>query len=344
MKNESKMKDVLKIRVYYFSATGNTKYGLLLLQKHLLSAGHTCELLSIESENTIKKDDCDLLGFACPVYGGYPTENMMDLIEKSACFDDIIPAFTVLCPCSSIGYWGSKELFADILKKKNIQVISELGFLGNPSHPTVVGSLEQSSPKIRAFFNGIGRPDSHDEREIKEFSEKMVRTFQDYSEGKKIKRLPHSSLKIWASTKINMKEKKFQIEHPIMLHKDKCIQCGFCQKTCPTKAIILNPYPERDFSKCFACQKCTNLCPQQAFYLKDIERTGHYKGSFEKIKKMNGVAIGDRNNVNEVQHKESFILKFLSTGLGMVVLTMIGKYTDRKIIKKGDAKSSVIQG
>ncbi|KUG04587.1 hypothetical protein ASZ90_017944 [hydrocarbon metagenome] len=33
--------------------------------------------------------------------------------------------------------------------------INELGFLGNPSHPAVVGSLERSSPRIRAFFNGI---------------------------------------------------------------------------------------------------------------------------------------------------------------------------------------------
>lgn len=172
MKNESQMKRNLKIRIYYFSATGNTKYGLLLLQKYLVSAGHICELLSIENESTINKDDYDLLGFACPVYGGYPIENMINFIKQAAYFEDEIPAFTVLCPCSTIGYWGSRELFADILKTKNIKVINELGFLGNPSDPTVVGSLEQSSPRIRAFFNGIGRPDSHDERDIKEFSER----------------------------------------------------------------------------------------------------------------------------------------------------------------------------
>lgn len=128
--------------------------------------------------------------------------------------------------------------------------------------------------------------------------------------------------------------RSFQKEHPIMLDKDKCKQCGFCKKACPTKAIMLNPYPERDFRKCFSCHKCTNLCPQHAFYLKDIENTGHYKEGFQRLKKINEIDTDNHNGVHEIHHKEPLMLKFLSTGVGMVVLMMAGKYTDRKIIKK----------
>jgi ferredoxin len=283
------------------------------------------------------------LGFACPVYGGYPTENMLSFIKHSADFTHEVPAFTVLCPCSSLGYWGSKELFVQILKAKNIRVISELGFLGNPSHPTVVGSLEQSSQFVKSFFDGLGRPDSHDERDIREFSQKLIRTYEDYSAGRSIEKLKHSSLKAWASKKINMKEKKFQIEHPIMLAKEKCTQCGFCQKACPTKAITLIPYPERDLNKCFACQKCTNLCPQNAFYLKDIERTGYYKGAFHKIKNINDKNKQNNDNSNAKHPKKPLLLKFFSTGFGMAVLILMGKFTDRKLIKKGATKGKAAQ-
>lgn len=335
MKDMSEVEKNLKIKIYYFSATGNTKYGLLVLQKALKSVGHLCELRAIENEDAINKDDYDLLGFASPVYGGYPTENMIDFIKKSNVFDHKVPAFTVLCPCSSIGYWGSKEFFCKILATKNIHVINELGFLGNPSHPTVVGSLEKLSPKLRAFFDGIGRPNSQDERAIKEFSETLIKTYQDYSSGKKIRKLRHNSLKVWASKRINIKEKKFQEDHPILLDKEKCTQCGFCQRVCPTKAIVLDPYPMRNLDLCFSCQKCTNLCPQRAFYLKDIEKTGYYKGGLEKIKKINE----NYNHEKKIDYKKPLLLKFLSTGVGMVILMLIGKYTDRKIIKK-DIKSS----
>lgn len=342
MKKENKTKRTLKIRVYYFSATGNTKYGLLMLQKHLSSEGHTCELLSIENQRAIENGDWDLLGFASPVYGGYPTENMINFIRQSADFDDVVPAFTVVCACSSVGYWGSRELYAEILKEKNIRVISELGFLGNPSHPSVVGSLEDASPKIKSFFDGIDRPDSLDEKYIREFSEKLVSTYEDYSSGRSIAKLKHSSLKIQASMRIRLKEINFQKLHPIMLDQDKCTKCGFCQRACPVKAITLNPYPERDMSKCFNCQKCTNLCPQHAFYLKDIEKTGHYKGAFDKIRKMNEAdAVNDK--ANETRHKKPLLLKFFSTGVGMGALNLIGKYTDRKLIKEGGPNSEGAQ-
>ncbi len=53
----------MNIKIYYFSSTGNTKYGLTLLQYYLVSKGHDCELISVENEDAIRYD-CDLfIGF-----------------------------------------------------------------------------------------------------------------------------------------------------------------------------------------------------------------------------------------------------------------------------------------
>ena len=107
----------MNIKIYYFSSTGNTKYGLTLLQYYLVSKGHDCELISVENEDAIRYD-CDLLGFASPVYGGYPVKIMMDFIERSETFVYKVPVFTVLCPCSTMGFWGSREIFIDVLRSK----------------------------------------------------------------------------------------------------------------------------------------------------------------------------------------------------------------------------------
>lgn len=333
------MSEIMKIRVYYFSATGNTKFGLLLLQKNLREQGHSCELIPVENAAGIE-GDCDLSGFATPVYGGYPSEIMMDFINRLPKIEEEKPAFTVLCPCSDVGYWGSRELLADLLKSKNFQVIGELGFLGNPSHPTVVGSLELSSPGLRAFFNGIGRPNSVDEQNIKEFAKTLTDTYRDHRSGGKIKRMKHSSLRVRASKKVRQKEIMFQQEHPILLDAEKCTRCGLCQRSCPVQAISMDPYPERDAAKCFNCQKCTNLCPQHAFYLKDIEHIGLYKGAFDKIRKLEKEGITSCAKPN----RDPFLLKFLSTGVGMLFLLRLQKITDRKLIRAKRADPGIPKG
>lgn len=55
----------------------------------------------------------------------------------------------------------------------------------------------------------------------------------------------------------------------INLYQDKCIRCGICSANCPTRAIILNPYPKIDHKKCISCFCCIEGCPKQALSVKD---------------------------------------------------------------------------
>jgi len=116
-----------------------------MLQYYLVSKGYGCELISVENEDAIRYD-CDLLGFASPVYGGYPAKIMMDFIERSETDVHKVPAFIVLCPCSTLGYWGSREVFIDVLSAKNIQVIADLGFLGTRAILLSLARLSAQNP------------------------------------------------------------------------------------------------------------------------------------------------------------------------------------------------------
>jgi len=54
----------------------------------------------------------------------------------------------------------------------------------------------------------------------------------------------------------------------IGFNHDKCTKCGKCRDNCPTKAIIMKPFPECTHKKCIKCFCCIEVCPENAVYLK----------------------------------------------------------------------------
>lgn len=65
------------------------------------------------------------------------------------------------------------------------------------------------------------------------------------------------------------KVKKFFIQRPIIVDKNKCIKCGVCASRCPAKAICMKPFPEINKKKCIRCFCCMEVCPQNALSLKN---------------------------------------------------------------------------
>jgi len=55
--------------------------------------------------------------------------------------------------------------------------------------------------------------------------------------------------------------------HPYV-NEDKCAKCRICERSCPARAITMEPYPAFDRKKCIDCYCCHELCPEHAIYLK----------------------------------------------------------------------------
>lgn len=52
--------------------------------------------------------------------------------------------------------------------------------------------------------------------------------------------------------------------HPCV-HREKCVSCGICQRSCPAQAIELRGgVPHFDYKRCIRCYCCQELCPQTA--------------------------------------------------------------------------------
>lgn len=75
----------MKIIIYYFSGTGNTKIVTSLLQNTFVQTGHPCTIVNIEDilKNKISFHDHQdaLIGLAYPIYAGDAPEIIYDFIE-----------------------------------------------------------------------------------------------------------------------------------------------------------------------------------------------------------------------------------------------------------------------
>ncbi len=57
------------------------------------------------------------------------------------------------------------------------------------------------------------------------------------------------------------------IEKEVTRIEKKCLHCGLCTATCPTKALYVNRETMEvifDVSKCIACDACIKICPPRA--------------------------------------------------------------------------------
>ncbi len=214
---------------------------------------------------------------------------MIDFIKKIPASEKQRLGFTILCPCFkllSIGYWGSRENFRELLESKNIKVIAQLGFYGEASHPYVRKLfLNRFMSIFFASSFGKNRPDKRDEKVLQRFAGELNTICENYRVNRTYK-LHDSSLRKWLSRKM-VKPLVSDLNRSLLtkvIDEKRCIQGGYCVETCPVHAISMENQPTFDIGKCFHCQKCINLCPQNAIDYQGTKVLNRYKGRRSTVK------------------------------------------------------------
>lgn len=236
-----------KIKLYYFSGTGNTKYVSHLLKKYLNNEDSVCTVSSIEYylKNRVKPNmDFDIIGIGYPVYSFNAAKIIMDFIKMlPEGKDRKVFIYQTAGADSGLNYAAGKDVVVR-LKDKGYEIISEYLF-EMPSNFMVT----QKDKELKELF----RKTNH---EIRQASEWLLSGTPHY--------LKHGLMTSFIQ-KIGKLEqlgdhragKKFHVN-------DACNNCGICIRNCPRDNI----YKKKDkitFDKdCMLCFRCIYNCPVNA--------------------------------------------------------------------------------
>ena len=268
----------MRIKIGYFTSTGNTLWLGLKAKKIMEEQGHAVELYEIIKDSAaFSQADCEMTGFLYPVWGSNPPDVMVDYLLSMPEGGGEKIFFVGNC-CAFTGDTGLR--WKKILEKKgydvfymdhiimptnlNIPYLPENAWKKVPVGEELKNMLSKAEEKIKEVCDSILRGDKKVEGRgpISRFGGFMQRTFY------------------WTA---DWYKSRFSVD------KERCVKCGLCYRVCPVGNISKTENGDTIFGKkCILCAKCYNLCPVNAVLISDKSiddnKYRRYKGPSSAIK------------------------------------------------------------
>lgn len=252
----------MKIGIYYFSGTGNTRFVAEKLQQAFEQTGMSCDLIPMEAilkgEQPLHPEAYHMVGIGFPVHAfDAPT---------------IVYDFLALLPKARISYFlfktagdkflggGSTQRLRKVLADKAWKLSHE-SFFVMPANMASKAKAEKISLLVR-------NAKAHALRTVAEI----------LSGGRKV--LPDTSAQRLFSRINRLESRGCKMASRHWLANSNCTLCGLCVRDCPTQNISVKGSKIEFGDKCIFCLRCWWNCPVRAIdhpYAKQVLLKQPYK-------------------------------------------------------------------
>ncbi|MFP4363689.1 MAG: EFR1 family ferrodoxin [Spirochaetia bacterium] len=258
-----------KIRILYFSGTGNSAWTAQKAAEKLRGLGNTVDIDNIEDlvDDQVLLTGCHMLGLFFPVHTSYPPEPMKNVIASLPRVNKL-PLFAVTTAAYAAGDTAVHSVKA--LRKKGYKpfLLTNV-MMGNNLHlpklsPLRVTSQEKMRDKLKKA-----------DAKLDILCQAIHQKVGFITGNSPLGVLLGITQRIAADQFIDKAFTGFTAD-------ENCIQCGWCVRNCPVKAVEMSDSGPVFGDGCVLCMRCYSFCPVQAILYtektRDREKYKRYKG------------------------------------------------------------------
>lgn len=235
----------MKIAVYYFSATGNTKKLASLYKQRFEELGHECELFTIPQDKDKKIDlsGFDMLGIGYPIHAFNAPKIVLKFAKQLTKRKDKLKTFIFKTS-------GEPVKMSKVSSLKLIKILKRRGYEATNEYQYIMP------------YNMIFRHTDHMAYTMWQTAQKLAPVDVDEI----LNGIAHKEDKLFLG---GLWAWFMRVEHWgahvngwfYKADKKKCIGCGKCAKNCPVKNIEMKDGVPKFKSRCIMCAKCSFFCP-----------------------------------------------------------------------------------
>ncbi len=264
-----------KIKIFYFSGTGNTYYIINRLAKQLISYGNIVDIVSCESNDT-DVSEYDMVGIAFPIHTSKAPVTMERFLENIASND--IPLFGIV----TSGYMAGDVLYH--YHKKFIALgykpfLYQNFVVGNNLHLPYLSPLKVLNEKIKP-------------KRIIKLQKSIIYTANNIDQ--EIVSLKGKDIfsKVFGIIQRSVGKYHERVNFKGFHSDISCTKCMWCINNCPTKNIYIKEDTVTFKNDCIICMRCYNFCP-----VNSIQCTKHTENK-NKYQRYSGI--------QSLKHKTDF--------------------------------------
>lgn len=261
----------MKIKLVYFSGTGNTRFISEKIKSSFVNKGiNDVELFELEDvvNNTDVLDiDNSVIGIGYPVFDYMPPENIIDLVELIS-VTETRPGF-VFGTYTTNGLDSNMHLI-DILKNKNIITIEDEYFKAPGASAFIYANSESALVKNSIVF------DKNLDSMIDNFVSNIIDKFSNFDVNKEYIKVKYNRF-----NKFHQGFSKLtfgRIFYRNLKVTNECSGCGLCSEKCPDNNLKLvnNKLEIVKNNGCLRCLRCVQVCIKRAINFTSSKRRGDY--------------------------------------------------------------------
>lgn len=254
-----------KLRAFYFSGTGNTRFVTKYLINKLSCVYEVKDYdITCEKDLSSEIEDADMILIAFPIYASAPPIPMRNFIYR----------------------------YKKDLKNKTIAIAETQYFFSGDGAASIGRTLEKFEADV-AYAEQFNMPNNiadssvfkiRNESELEKTLDKAIRKMDEFSqkiiEGRRFRRgfnpvshaIGYYCQRKWWRRNESEKRNLLKIDGAM------CVGCGLCVKNCPVNNLTVIREKAQGQGKCVFCYRCVNLCPKKAITIFGKKMVTPYKG------------------------------------------------------------------